>query len=112
MILQKEKERAPPSHQNEPPSPSPDRDDNVGGMSPGGGSDDDYGGYDNGNGADIGDASPELPESAPPEPTINPISLPGKKIETSSKRRKMQASNFRRYPWFLSVRYIIIIEIR
>ena len=80
-----EKERAPPSPDviHQPPSPSPDRD---GGMSPGGGGGSDYDdGYDNGNGADMGEPSPEMPSA--PEPMINPISLPGTKIETNSKRR-------------------------
>ncbi len=79
-----EKERAPPSPDiiHQPPSPSPDRD---GGMSPGGGGSDYDDGYDNGNGADMGEPSPEMPSA--PEPMINPISLPGTKIETNSKRR-------------------------
>eukprot|EP00088_Acartia_fossae_P022445 TRINITY_DN23646_c0_g1_i1.p1 TRINITY_DN23646_c0_g1~~TRINITY_DN23646_c0_g1_i1.p1 ORF type:complete len:312 (-),score=155.05 TRINITY_DN23646_c0_g1_i1:992-1927(-) len=95
---QKEKEQAPPSPkqqqpQNDAPSPpSPDDHHDGGGgfASPGGASDN---GYDDGNGADMGEPSPEPPVSQIPEPTINPISLPGTKIETGSKRRKMKVAD-------------------
>ena len=58
-------------------------------MSPG--SDGGYDDYDNGNGADMGEPSPE---PAAPEPTINPITLPGAtKLDAPGKRRKMQVAD-------------------
>jgi len=47
------------------------------------------GGYDNGD--DDHQDAPPSPEA--PEPTINPISLPGTKMETVSKRRKIQVAD-------------------
>ena len=64
-------------------------------MSPGGGGSDYDDGYDNGNGADMGEPSPEMPSA--PEPMINPISLPGTKIETNSKRRLKVGYDFLRF---------------
>lgn len=85
------KEPAPPSPEtiHLPQSPaSPDRD-GGGAMSPG--SDGGYDDYDNGNGADMGEPSPE---PAAPEPTINPITLPGAtKLDAPGKRRKMQVAD-------------------
>lgn len=62
-------------------SPSPDR-----GPSPV----EDYN-YDNGD--NRGDSSPTENIPTPPEPTINPITLPGTKLDPASKRRKMQVAD-------------------
>lgn len=78
---QQPREASPTQPLRDQSPPSPDRE-----PSP---MDDSYGGgFDNGdNSVDISSPTPD------PEPTINPISLPGPKLDAVNKRRKMQVAD-------------------